>query len=120
MAALELNIIALLIGLATFRISQAIAKDVGPFNIFITLREKISRKYFSNPTNSFWSTLNILVLCPYCLGIWVAALLSWLYSISVHPLRPIEWFLVSLAAAGVQYLTQKGVDNASKSQANTS
>lgn len=70
----------LILVLATFYLSYAVAKTHGPYNIFATLRSKVP--------------LGGLTGCIICLAFWVALLNGWLITTQVRT------FVYVLAVAG--------------------
>lgn len=109
MTVLELNLLALLIGLASYRISLAVTRENGPYFIFSSLRKIASTKAFSS-SRKILVSLSLLVTCPYCFGVWVAFALTGCYFIFRGMVAPLETALVSLAAAGIQALAQSFMD----------
>lgn len=60
--------------LAVFRITLMLSREAGPGHMFEWLRVRLGVEYdaHSEPyATGFWSEL---VLCPWCLSVWVAAL----------------------------------------------
>ena len=85
----------LILCLATFRAAQLVALDDGPGQIFARLRS--------------WAIADAreLFSCPYCLGVWFAALftVAWLTG------NPIVYYaLVALAVSGGQAALQGMID----------
>ena len=84
-----------LVILATYRAAQLIAVDDGPFEVFQRLRVWAGVRAHKNAA---WKTFADLVYCPYCVGVWLAALLS----MYLRPRNFIEWLVYWLATAGGQ------------------
>lgn len=81
--------------LAVSRVADVIAEEEGPAAIFQKLRRKVPAK-----TNAGRG-----VRCPYCVGIWLAALVTgWLWWLGLVPgnLTPVFGFGVSGAAAAIK------------------
>lgn len=81
----------LIVILATYRISLLITWD----EILNTPRNWIGTH--SNDYVREW--LGYLVNCPYCMGIWIALIMSIIY-------YPQNWFLMTFAIAGGQMFLQ--------------
>lgn len=63
----------LLLMLAVFRITLMLTREAGPGHVFERLRVRLGVAYdaYSAPyATGFWSQL---LLCPWCLSVWVAA-----------------------------------------------
>jgi len=97
--------------LATYRLSQLIALDDGPFDCFVFLRGLTfcSRKGKAR-RGPVWHSLEKLVNCPYCLGVWFAALFTAVVS-QIEPLTIWTGLLVWLGIAGGQCALQSVTDN---------
>jgi hypothetical protein len=87
--------------LACYRVANLISKDV----ITEFFRAWLGR--LASNRNSFWMFVAELFHCPYCLGVWIAAVLAIPVSRSL-----LEWLLHTLAIAGGQYLLQELSDHA--------
>lgn len=64
-----------------YRISQLIAIDDGPFDVFLRIRKCLGVLSAREPDSIFKLTLAKLVNCPFCLGVWFSALAYLLYPI---------------------------------------
>ena len=88
--------IVVLLSLACFRISKAITREDGPMDIFSRIR-------FLTGTSAHESKLKKsiadLVSCPYCIGIWIAFLLWYVYILIP---RVSLLLIVPFALAGIQ------------------
>lgn len=83
--------------LATYRISNLIALDNGPFDIIRVTRSYIGRKAAIG--SAAWKTLAGLTRCPLCLGIWVSIIATiTLYCNNMV----IDFIMITLAIAGGQ------------------
>jgi len=91
---------------ACFRLAELVAFEDGPLDIFATLRGLT----FYSPKGkqrkgTVWTSLQRLVECPFCLGVWFAAALSVLVlwdSGVTFGMGIVFW----LAVAGGQYLLE--------------
>lgn len=120
----ELGLYKLLIAsLATYRLAQLISKDDGPFDFFKKLRLWPKKKagYWQSIKNDenestykrfigtkyilpLWISLSKFLECPYCTGVWFAALCLWLVAVpSIYG----ELFLAVFAIAGLQAFMQE-------------
>ena len=85
----------LILCLATFRAAQLVALDDGPGRMFARLRN--------------WAIADAreLLSCPYCLGVWFAAL----FTLALLTGNPIAYYvLVVLAVSGGQTFLQGIID----------
>ena len=85
---------------ACFRLAELIAVDDGPGNVFLTIRAKLGG-YDLGDDGQPETSLGRGIICPYCVGIWLAALFALV-------LFPIEWMtaIYWLAIAGGQAALQ--------------
>jgi hypothetical protein len=86
--------------LACFRISELITVDDGPGNILLRMRAKLGG-YGLGEDGEPETSLGRGIICPWCVGIWIAAGLAVLL-FPVGPMIVIYW----LAIAGGQALLQ--------------
>lgn len=86
--------------LATYRLAQLFALDDGPFDVFASLRGALEHGRDGNlRMGALWSTASALIHCPYCLGVWFAAVMA--LSLAWSAPAP-EWLAFWLATAGGQ------------------
>ena len=76
---------------ATFRLALLFSKDL----IFLGLRRAIGRRAAGSKA---WKFLADLITCPYCLGVWFAALCTLMLLFHVG-----RWIILVFGLAGVQY-----------------
>jgi len=62
-----------LAALACYRLSQLVALDDGPFFVFQRLRDWSERISIGKSGDHLYASLRELLMCPYCLGVWFAA-----------------------------------------------
>lgn len=86
-----------LAALAVYRLSELVALDDGPFQIFARLR----RWAGVHPDDLIRENLAELIHCPYCLGVWFGAMLV---VPAVWPTWPGDLILAVLGLAGAQSL----------------
>lgn len=63
----------LLVSLAVWRLTSLLAREEGPFLIFTKLRDKLGVKYDSLSRAYGTTFFSKLILCPWCLSIWISA-----------------------------------------------
>jgi len=85
-----------LAALAVYRLAQLIAIDDGPGQVFRRLRGRFVTGGMAD-----------LVHCPYCLGVWFAALLA---PLVLWPCGVGDVLLIALGVAGAQSWLQGGRD----------
>ncbi len=106
--------------LATYRLAHLLPYDDGPFFIFKRLRLWVDNKAVDEQLKrietsgliaeedwirlGFWSSMNELITCPYCQGLYAAILCGALVS---FPTLYGNLFLIIMAIAGSQSLIQK-------------
>jgi hypothetical protein len=109
--------------LAAYRLAQLVSKDDGPFDVIKNVRQHArSRKayyrgamtngsllegerFIANRLFLLWHNALNWMECPYCNGVWFAALCLFLL---LSPVRPIGFWLVAwLAIAGGQSFLQE-------------
>lgn len=88
---------------ACFRIAELIAVDDGPGDVLLWIRAKLGA-YDLGEDGRPETSIARAVICPYCIGIWLAFFLAF----AVMP-APIDWRLLLwwLAIAGGQALLQR-------------
>lgn len=79
----------LLAVLACYRLARLLSVDDGPGNVFLRLRALV-------PPDRMWGKL---LLCPYCLGVWLAVLAP---LVVLAPTTVSDVLLVWLGVAGAQ------------------
>lgn len=87
-------LVFIIASLATYRIADIIADEEGPAAIFAKLRKSVPP---GNPKRG--------ISCPYCVGVWVAGLLTaWLWHLGQVPLPmvPVYLFGVSGCSAAIK------------------
>jgi hypothetical protein len=84
------------LGIVCFRLSQLVVYDNWPFNVMKSIRTFFGRKASSG--NSLYLTIAELLTCPYCIGIWIAAVLALLVPFTNVVLYVINIFVI----AGIQ------------------
>lgn len=83
--------------LATFRLSQLVVLDSGPFDVFYYLRGWAFRPRENN--NPFISTIKGILACAHCGGIYFAFLFGIVYYLNNPILKLLVWIF---AVAGLQ------------------
>lgn len=86
----------LLLIFATYRVTQLLVYDDGPFDLIFKLRTKIG-VYNLDQNGESKSNLGKLFACPYCLGFWLAILAALAASRSID-----SFIILWLAIAGGQ------------------
>lgn len=95
--------------LATYRLARLFSIDDGPMLIFDILRRWIGRRAFSererrNGKYGLWQSISEGIECPFCIGVWLAALTC----LMIYTNNPgIDTLLFILAIAGGQSLLQE-------------
>ena len=88
--------------LAVYRLAQLVTLDDGPGAIFRRLRAYFGERAAGAAVGSAaWSAAE-LVNCPYCLGVWFAALVA----LALYPVSALEYILYVFGLAGAQALLQ--------------
>lgn len=96
----------LLAGFAVYRLSELFVLDDGPYFIFRQFRRWLGKRAAGSATNSTSYMLAQLFGCPFCLGVWLAAL----FVIPIMlPNVVTDIILVWLALAGFQTLLESKV-----------
>jgi hypothetical protein len=90
----------ILLTFVCYRLAQLFALDEGPFSVFHKLRV-VTGAYDYDDSGRAKTGLGRAMTCPYCLGIWIALLLS-LHAIGIHWSILVWW----LAIAGGQAFLQ--------------
>jgi hypothetical protein len=93
---LEFNLRLILAVLFTFRLAQLFAYDDGPYYVFKRLREWVNSKKDESAT---WDTIDDLIVCPYCQGLWLAPIAALLY---LYPTNVGDIILLIAGIAGGQ------------------
>ena len=91
----------ILAGFSTYRLAQLIAWDDGPDKIFYNL--STATKEQSDIHGGRWENLDMLVNCPYCLGIWFAVFTLLLVN---NPTKAGDFILGWFGIAGMQAFMQ--------------
>ena len=96
--------------LATYRLAQLVSLDDGPLDCFATLRGltayNLKGKQREGP---IWKSLEELMDCPYCLGVWFAGLMT-LLVVQIAPMNLWTGLLFWLGVAGGQCALQSSTD----------
>ena len=93
-------LVFVLAAFACFRLAELIAVDDGPGDVLLWMRAKLGA-YDLGEDGQPQTNLGRAIICPYCIGIWIAAGFA-------LALWPIGWFpMVWLAIAGGQALLQR-------------
>jgi len=96
--------------LATYRLAQLVALDDGPFDCVVALRGLTVYSLKGNDRKGpVWHSLEELVNCPYCLGVWFAGLMTVVIA-QIEPLNIWTGLLVWLGIAGGQCALQSITD----------
>lgn len=91
---------------AVLRMSQLISLDDGPFGIFDKIRAAAEAYAMGSKFGSFRWSLSAWLNCPYCNGVWFAALILLLICLR-STLGDI--FILWMGLAGVQAVLQSGI-----------
>lgn len=83
-----------LLSLATFRLTQLISKEDGPYNIFSNFRFWLVKNSEKNKTIQ---TISDGVHCPYCLSVWLSFIIMLMPDIIIK----------GLAIAGVVFFLEE-------------
>lgn len=86
-----------------YRISYLIAKENGPLGMFSQFRKKLAIMSADAPSSRFKKSLAELFYCPFCIGVWLSALLSVVYFL---PSIVSDVLLVIFGIAGSQHFLQ--------------
>ena len=92
----------ILAAFATYRLAQLVAFDAGPAYAFQKLRNYINFRYTTE--RGIWENIDEGINCPYCLGIYFAALCLVLV---LKPTRLGDFLLWWGAIAGAQTFMQE-------------
>lgn len=80
----------LIIGLATWRTSEMVSKERGPFDMFEWLRSSVGVEHQNHDPITWPSNgLSQLVMCQYCNSVWIAlayTVLGKIFPLPVHVL----------------------------------
>lgn len=90
----------IILSLACYRLAQLIANDDGPLSIFGRIRRGVDRKAKAEQEEGrglIWQSVSDGINCPFCVGVWVAAVLGVVYT-GIDRLL----FIRILAIAGAQ------------------
>lgn len=101
----------ILAALAVYRLAFMLREDDGPLFIFRRLRAFTDRKRKEEQEcgqeAGLWAGLDEGIRCPYCCGVWAAALCAVLV---LWPTPPGDVFLLWLGLAGAQSLLESRSD----------
>lgn len=93
--------------LATYRLAELFALDLGPYSIFANWRSYLGKRASGKDYHSIWFNLAELFNCPFCLGIWFGVIFA---IVVLYFLNPVTKFLIiALAISGGQtFLENRG------------
>lgn len=98
----DLSLLEIVIAvMTTYRVAQLIVVDDGPYGVFDRVRRWLGRKGAQAQRDekwTIWRNLAELVHCPYCVGVWIAAGVTW----ALGPADATEFIVIALAIAGGQ------------------
>ena len=84
-----------------YRVTALIVYDEGPFDVFLKIR--IAGGRYDYAKNGRPATeIGRLLICPFCVGVWVAAVLA----VALRPTGVLEWGMYWLSIAGAQAFLQ--------------
>lgn len=96
---LTVNVLDLIpIGLATWRLSQALVYERGPFDLCIKLRELTGIRHDVDGKKISWSDTQLLS-CLWCTSLWVAFIMTVIY-------KPIKY---AFAASAIAILVEENL-----------
>jgi hypothetical protein len=84
--------------IASYRLTLLIHEEAGPWDIFGKLRDRIGIRYDERSNRVATNELAKMVLCPYCLSIWVA-----------FGVFTFMWFLPSVQVVALPFAMSGGV-----------
>jgi hypothetical protein len=90
---------------ACYRLSELITIDDGPGDMFLRLRAWFGA-YNLGEDGQPSTSIGRVIICQYCVGIWIAAALSFLFPVSL--MTPLYWFAI---AGGQAFLQSVGGRN---------
>lgn len=100
---MSLEILLLVLFLASYRLTLLISKEAGPFDIMGRFRSLVGVKYdqYSKPYAT--GQVSEMVLCPYCLSVWVGigCTLMWVVAQSCGIEKYLFWVLLPFALSGL-------------------
>lgn len=87
---------AVLIGLGAWRLTALLSYERGPFDVFVRLRGLLGFEHNERGEPTAWpsGTIQEMISCPWCLGLWLVAVVYGLWQI--EPLA-----VMALAAASI-------------------
>lgn len=88
--------------LATYRMSQLLAVDEGPYGVFAEIRD-YARVMYAKDSSKLWYNISTLIECPYCNGVWFGAMCALFVLSGVYALQA---FVFVMAIAGGQSVIQ--------------
>ena len=99
---METEIRIIMAALAVFRLAHLVSKEAGPGMVFERARINAGKR--AGSSSKFWFDIAELLNCPYCLGVWFAALAT----IAVFsPTKVGDIGLVVFGLAGAQAFLQR-------------
>ena len=87
--------------LATYRLTQLIVYDRGPFNVFGEFRKWTARIALNHRV---FNGLAFMVTCPFCTGVWVALGCGIMV---LYPSQAGDLFLMVFGLAGLQSVIER-------------
>lgn len=84
--------------LATWRVAHLVSNEDGPWDVIVRLRRRAGH-----------GMLGRLMDCPYCVGLWAAALFALAMTPSLAAWTPWEWLLAWWGVAGGAAVLEKGI-----------
>lgn len=98
--AMQVDLLRLLLaGFSCYRLSRLLAREEGPLGMFSTLQSALGGKDIDEDTGEPKTLLGRFVSCPYCLGVWIAL---GLYFLFIYPTIIGDAFLIIMGLAGLQ------------------
>lgn len=95
-------LVFILASFATFRLAELVAVDDGPGDVLLWMRARLGA-YDLGEDGQPETSIGRMVICPYCLGIYFAGLLTLtLWPISI--LTPLYWLAIAGGQAFLQHV----------------
>lgn len=96
----------ILYGLFVYRVARLLTRENGPFDILERFRRLFGKLSYKN---MLWKSVAELLICPYCLGVWISAIIVW-----VSGRSDLQYVLWVFSVSGLQTLLQVYEDNYEK------
>lgn len=71
-----------ILSLATYRFASLLARENGPFDVFVKLRYILGARYDEHSNLIGTTMLSRLILCVWCSSVWIALVLTVIYAIA--------------------------------------